>query len=525
MPQLFLQDYISMLYQRMSSRDSLIQKMRFFDFLFLREGKNIEDFFALLCNLPEWVKIAKKNSSQAYLITDQISIEILKTKLFPEQLKGEQKTYFDFLKETGINFMTIDELIKKLPDDNSSWKKLYDKINILIDKNILPLASLKDMCKILVNMGFKGDHAQTISIQKELDVIVDSRLAKKYTIYNPILKPSEILGFTKIFVSYKNHDIINGRNIFIQTNEASGIEVNLLENLISSIFKKQLKSPLILNSPEISVNRVRYIYTKKSLELANDIIEKISINSSNAQALSADDQLKSKEFDTRLLARAFENIFIITYYGELHNKIMNPVDLGIVGSIFLNSWTSAQGGKLHGQFITPIKDPNELDKILDESQAVPKLTCKRILSLLNSSANENIATINDSFKKISDQDLFELNLSGNQSKKTIATCLARPFGIDKFSYHPNDVTTIQDGNKQDLVSKFTIGSITATKILTLFLSNISNLITPSNNSQSQITSCIATTAKTSKTLAKPTSAPTIISPINYSKLIKIQKEI
>ena len=54
------QDYALMQKQSDNTIATRNREIRFYDFLFLRQGKKIDDFLALICNLPEWVKILLK---------------------------------------------------------------------------------------------------------------------------------------------------------------------------------------------------------------------------------------------------------------------------------------------------------------------------------------------------------------------------------------------------------------------------------------------------------------------------------
>lgn len=505
------QDYALMQKQSDNTIATRNREIRFYDFLFLRQGKKIDDFLALICNLPEWVKIAKKSSSQAYLITDQISIDLLKTKLLPKDITDQpdqQKTYFDFLKETGINFLTVDELIKKLPEDQKSWKKLYDQINILVENQTLSPASLKDLCRVLVDTGFKGDHPETVAVQKELDIIVDSKLARKFTTSNYILRRFEIQGLLNI-VNILTTDHI-GRGLLIQAPEAHGEDLQKQRSAIAQKFIGYKTSA----SPEISAKRVRFIYTKKSLELAMKVVKKISEDRDKIASYSPEYLAKYRESITRELANALEKIAVLGYGGKFITSNIDPKDLGIIGSVFLNSWTSTNGGKFHGQFVKPITESSEIKSITDQSQKIKKLSCHRVMSLTNPElSKKKLPTIKPK--------------SSIEPEKSQSICLTRPFGIDQFSYHPADITSTQDRSMQDFLSQPSFGYITSTKMATLLLSMISSNFITSSNSSPRVTSFISSSKASLmlvKDLARPSSAPALTTPANSLGLKRIEEK-
>jgi hypothetical protein len=371
----------------------------------------------------------------------------------------------------------------------------------------------------LVNAGFKGDHPQTVAVQKELDIIVDSKLARKFTKSNYILKEYEIQGLLNS-VNVLTKDNV-GRGILIQAPEAHGENLKEQRNRIAQKFSQYKTSA----SPEISAKRVRFIYTKKSLELATEIINKIFENRHKISSYPSDLLGNYKEKITREIAIALEKIAIINYGGKHFISNIDPKDLGVIGTVFLNSWTSMRGGRLHGQIVKPITEPSQIKSITDESQVVEKLTCSKILSLTNPELIKTQLSTYSKTKKLNDQDLT--TLTSKESKKVASICLARPFGIDYLSYHPSDVTSIQsESSNASLSSVFT--TATPTKIATLLLSVASNIIVNSSNSLQSISqiNSMSNTQKPSLSvnLRKPTSAPALELPRDHSNLKRRQNQ-
>jgi len=317
------------------NRSSKKPEIRFYDFIFLREKNDNSAFFSLLSNSPQWAGIAKKSSSDAFFVTDEATLNILQSQTLPAESGIRDKTYFDFLTESGFKFVTLDELIEKLPRDNAKWKSLYDKIDMLIDKGILHLASLRDLAKPIVIMGFKGDHSETITIQKEPDIIVDEKLAIRFTHPNDILPKYKIQGiFNGVYIP--SSDGV-GRILIVQTKDAKEKGVfNKRQDLI-----KIFKDHQVTSSPEILARRGAWVYTGESLKGALKFIDDLIIIDKAISDLGIDSPLHQQTI-TRNLALAFEKIAVINYGPESNTPSidLDPEKFGIVGSILLNSWTT-----------------------------------------------------------------------------------------------------------------------------------------------------------------------------------------
>jgi hypothetical protein len=476
-------------YQRFASRnpDSVKDpEIRFYDFIFLREKNDNSDFFALLCNSPHWSLIAKKNSSKAFMVSDKATIEILKSQNLPEESGLSDKTYFDFLKDSGFKFITIDQLIEKLPSDNEGWKKLYDKINILIEDGILPLASLRDLAKPIVNMGFRDDHLETVVVQKELDVIVDQLGAKIFSHPNQILPKSIIQGVVHGVKIPSDNGV--GRFLIIRSKETHGSDALAQRKKISLKFDDLQ----ITTSPEFSASKVNFIYGKKSLELAKKLIQEIFSNRKTLSSYSARQLKIYRERVTMDLALSLEKIAFIKDGSNFHISNLDIADFGVKGSILLNSWTSQMGGKLHGQFVKLINDPSQIDDVIEFKKKVEKLSWEIVKSLASELTPELTPTKISSNKKITDQDLEKLSRSGMDYGKICPQPMSY-LGVGQ-SFHKDDSAS------------FVRPPISSAKIATSLLASAS-LFEPSLLQSSDKMKIEQTQSLRRLSLGKPSSAP------------------
>lgn len=384
-----IQDEMLNQYREVTSanmRSSKKPEIRFYDFIFLREKNDNSAFFSLLSNSPQWAGIAKKSSSDAFFVTDEATLNILQSQTLPAESGIKDKTYFDFLKESGFKFVTLDELIEKLPRDNAKWKNLYDKIDMLIDKGILHLASLRDLAKPIVIMGFKGDHSETVTIQKEPDIIVDEKLAIGFTHPNDILPKYKIQGiFNGVYIPSSDEFGV-GRILIVQTKDAQEKGVfNKRQDLI-----KIFKDHQVTSSPEILARRGAWVYTGESLKGALKFIDDLIIIDKAISDRGIDSPLHQQTI-TINLASAFEKIAVINYGPESNtpNIDLDPEKFGIVGSILLNSWTTEGGGRNRGHLARLIADPSQISKV-QNSQGRPRQISWRRINSLTDSANKDL---------------------------------------------------------------------------------------------------------------------------------------
>ena len=456
-------------------------EIRFYDFIFLREQNDNSDFLSLLCNSPEWAAIAKKSSSDAIFVTDETTLGILKSQKLPAESGIEDKTYFAFLKESGFKFATINQLIKKLPRDNKDWKGLYDKMNILIDNGTLHLASLRDFAKPIVSMGFKDDHHETVTVQKELDVIVNKELARIFTNPNDILPLFSIQGV--IQGAYVPTQDGVGRILMIKTKGTHGKDAQRQRRELIEKFVDHK----ITTTPEIYASKGSFIYFGKCLELTSELLNELIQNPQQYQ-----------ERVTRNLATRLEAIAVINY-GPENNAHISNLDLkkfGVVGSILLNSWTSKSGDKLHGQFVKPITDPSQIDAITEFRGKISPVSWKRIKSIKSPSKDESIEAPEAlSKKKISDRDLEALTSSSIKS----GICPSpQSWEQRTLEFHPNDDA---------------LPAITITKVLALGLALASQSLAPSSStaisSGIQMVSLSGQIRQSQQSLNPPSSNPAL----------------
>jgi hypothetical protein len=396
-------------------------EIRFYDFIFLREQNDNSVFLSLLSNSPEWAAIAKKSSSDAIFVTDETTLDILKSQKLPAESGIKDKTYFDFLKESGFKFATINQLIKKLPRDSEGWKGLYDKMNILIDNGTLHLASLRDFAKPIVSMGFKDDHHETVTIQKELDIIVNKELATTFANPNDILPQFSIRGI--FHGAYSPTEDGVGRILIVDTKETHGEDAQRQRRELIEKFDDYK----ITSTPEIYTSKGNFIYFGKCLELTLELLNELIKNPRHYQ-----------EKVTRDLANRLESIFVINY-GPENNAHISNLDLkkfGVVGSILLNSWTSKSGDKFHGQLVKPITEASQIDDITEFRGKISPISWKRIKSITSTSKDESIESPRSlSKKKISDRDLQALTSS---SIKSGICPLQQSWEQRTLEFHPHD---------------------------------------------------------------------------------------
>ena len=469
-------------------------EIRFYDFIFLREQNDNSDFLSLLCNSPEWSAIAKKSSSDAIFVTDETTLGILKSQKTPAESGIKDKAYFAFLKESGFKFATINQLIKKLPRDNKDWKGLYDKMNILIDNDTLHLASLRDFAKPIVSMGFKGDHPETVTVQKEVDIIVNKDLATTFANPNDILPLHSIQGvFHGAYVPTQDGV---GRILMIATKETHGKDAQRQRRELIEKFDDHK----ITTTPEIYASKGNFIYFGKCLELTSELLNELIQNPQQYQ-----------ERVTRNLATRLEAIAVINY-GPENNAHISNLDLkkfGVIGSFFLNSWTLKNGGKLHGQFIEPITDPSQIDVITEFRGKISPVSWKRIKSITSPSKDESIeAPEAHSKKKISDRDLEALTSSSIKS----GICQSpQSWEQRTLEFHPNDDA---------------LPAITITKVLALGLAFASQSLAPSSStaisSGNQIVSLSGQIGQLQQGLKQPSSNPALQVNKSQENLLKRQ---
>lgn len=419
-------------------------EIRFYDFIFLREQNDNSDFLSLLCNSPEWAAIAKKSSSDAIFVTDETTLGILKSQKLPAESGIEDKSYFAFLKESGFKFATINQLIKKLPRDNKNWKDLYDKMNILIDSGTLHLASLRDFAKPIVSMGFKGDHHETVTVQKELDVIVNKELARIFTNPNDILPLFSIQGIIQ-GVYVPTQDGV-GRILIIKTKGTHGKDAQRQRQELI----EQFEDYKITSTPEIYASKGSFIYFGKCLELTSELIDELIQNPQNYQARV-----------TRNLSTRLEAIAVINY-GPENNAHISNLDsryFGVAGTIYLNTWTLEQGGKLHGQFVKLITDPSQIDSITEFKGKILPISWSRIKSI-TSTLKDPPTEVSQTLlkKKITDRDLEGIRSTSKES----TTCPSpQSWEIRDQSFHPDDeflpITTLFERIKAISIAKAVVG--------------------------------------------------------------------
>jgi hypothetical protein len=339
-------------------------EIRFYDFLFLKKENDNSPFFALLNNLPEWAAIAKKSQSKAYLVTDKTTIGILKSQKLPPE-SGMTGSYFDYLNKGGIEFTTIKKLIKNLPRDNAEWKNLHGRIKRLVDKGTLHPVAFRDLARPIVMMGSVKDHSETITVQKELDNIVSSKLANAFKGPEKLLPPFSIQGSIHAINIHTNDP--QGRTLLIQSKTAHGKD--------SPIEREELKQKFsdydVTGSHEVCVAKGKFIYTGYALENALKEIEKLEKDGSGEPWRN-----------TNALALSFEKLAHLAYGPSNHktSSVIDPKALGIIGSFYIKTWVPKIGG-LVGQFVPPLAAKFQIDSIINPDEEIPPLSWNRVQSL------------------------------------------------------------------------------------------------------------------------------------------------
>ena len=344
-------------------------QIRFYDFLFLKEGNDNSQFFALLQNLPEWAAIAKKSKSKAFLVTDITTIGILKsTKLPPES--GMTGTYFNYLKEGGIKFTTVEKLIENLPRDNIGWKNLHGIVKELVDNGTVHPVALRDLARPIVMMGSRKDHKETVTVQKELDKLVSSKLANEFKDPGQLLPPFSIqASLHGVFINSSNPLLV--RVLLIASKTAHGSD--------SSKEKKRLESKFpdyrVTSSPEVIVAKGSFIYFGHTLE--NTLMVATDLKKNGSKNMSW--------LNTNILARSLEQgLMHLGYNGENDYKtssIFNPEYLGFIGSIHLKSWLDPKNKELVGQFVPLIKNSSQIGDFINPRNKPRPLSWDRIKNI------------------------------------------------------------------------------------------------------------------------------------------------
>ena len=330
-------------------------QIRFYDFLFLKEGNDNSQFFALLQNLPQWADVAKKSKSNAFLVTDKTTIKILKSTKLPPESGMTDKTYFYYLRKGGIKFTTIEKLIENLPRDNVGWKKLHGIVKELVDNGTVHPVAFRDLARPIVMMGSIGDHAETVTVQKELDKLVSSKLA------NAFKDPRELLPPFSIQASLLGTYIIGlinpmkTRVLLIASKTAHGSD--------SSKEKKRLVSKFsgyeLARSPEVVVAKGSFIYFGRTLK--NTLMVATNLKKNGSKNMSS--------LNTNKLASSLEQgLMHLGYNGENDyetSSVFNAEDLGFIGSIHLKSWLDPKNKELVGQFVPLINNSSQIGDFIN----------------------------------------------------------------------------------------------------------------------------------------------------------------
>jgi hypothetical protein len=330
-------------------------QIRFYDFLFLKEGNDNSQFFALLQNLPKWSDVAKKSKSNAFLVTDKTTIKILKSTKLPPESGMTDKTYFYYLRKGGIKFTTIEKLIENLPRDNVGWKKLHGIVKELVDNGTVHPVAFRDLARPIVMMGSIGDHAETVTVQKELDKLVSSKLA------NAFKDPRELLPPFSIQASLLGTYIIGlinpmkTRVLLIASKTAHGSD--------SSKEKKRLVSKFsdyeLARSPEVVVAKGSFIYFGRTLK--NTLMVATNLKKNGSKNMSS--------LNTNKLASSLEQgLMHLGYNGENDYQtfsVFNAEDLGFIGSIHLKSWLDRENKELVGQFVPLINNSSQIGDFIN----------------------------------------------------------------------------------------------------------------------------------------------------------------
>ena len=340
-------------------------EIRFYDFLFLKKENDNSPFFALLNNLTEWAAIAKKSQSKAYLVTDKTTIGILKSQKLPPE-SGMTGTYFDYLNKGGIEFTTIKKLIKNLPRDNAEWKNLHGRIKRLVDKGTLHPVAFRDLARPIVMMGSIKDHPETVTVQKELDNIVSSKLANAFKGPEKLLPPFSIQGSIHAINIHTNDP--QGRTLLIESKTAHGKD--------SPIEREKLKQKFsdydVTGSHEISVAKGKFIYTGHALENALKEIKKLEKDGSGEPWRN-----------TNTLALSFEKLAHLSYGPSNHktSSVIDPKTLGFIGSFYIKTWAPDKRGGLVGQFVPPLAAKFQINSIINPDEEILPLSWNRVQSL------------------------------------------------------------------------------------------------------------------------------------------------
>jgi hypothetical protein len=390
-------------YQRhMDERDMLAQyqenekssvkepKTSFWSYFFSKAGKINEQLFVQIANLPEWYKIAEKKGSETFLVVDEPTLEILKSKSLPVD-SGENGSYFNFIKNSGYKFVTIEDLINKLPEKNKELcEKIYDKIDNFVKIDALSMASIRDFAKVLVSMvgnkfvkNIGGDNRNGMLIEKEPDILVNSgdvdsspmdfSMNTKLLLVRGVLVPTDMYKTTLLIDVETTH---GQKNITQQHDE------------LSKIFCNDTNGNVITGSVEVFGRRGESLYYTHCLREAYALLEdmeKYFIIDKNKIDTNSSAKM------TRHLVSKLEQAEVLNYPALNPNPeyyIKAGKDgLGITGQIISRTWTNGTAGRLlGGQYIPISADISDIERIMNSTVTQEDLTFAMVRDLIKTTS-------------------------------------------------------------------------------------------------------------------------------------------
>ena len=357
-------------------------KTSFWSYFFSKAGKINEKLFAQIANFPEWSKIAEKKGSETFLVVDEPTLEIFKDKLLPAD-SGINGSYLNFIKDSGYKFVTIEDLINKLPEKNKELcEKIYDKIDNYVKIDALPMASIRDFAKVLVSMAgnqfvknIGGDNRNGMLIEKEPDIIVNSEDANlgeldfsmntKLLYVRGVLIPIDAYRTTLLIDAETTH----GQKSIIQHDE------------LSKIFCNDTNGNEITTSVEVYGRRGESLYYTHRLREAYALLEDFEddINKNVSSATKA-----------RYLVSIFEKHQILVFPALNPNAVCyinaGKQGLGATGQIISRTWNNGIAGSLGGKFIPLSTDISDISKIMSSPATQENLTFAMVRDLIKTTS-------------------------------------------------------------------------------------------------------------------------------------------
>ena len=366
-------------------------KTSFWSYFFSKVGKINEKLFAQIANFPEWSKIAEKKGSETFLVVDDSTIEIFKNKLLPAD-SGINGSYFNFIKDSGYKFVTIEDLINKLPENNKELcRKIYEKIDKFVEKDVLPIASIRDFAKVLVSMAGNqfvyniGGNRNGMLIEKEPDIIVDSENINSSKLdFSMNTKLLYVRGVLIPIDAYKTTLLIDAKTAHGQKN------ITQQHDELSKIFCNDTNGNFITGSVEVFGRRGESLYYTRGLKEAYALLEdmeKYFITDKNKI-----DTNSSAKMARHLVSKLEQPIL-------LNNPALNPNaecyinagedGLGIKGQFISRTWNNGKAGPLGGKFIPLSTDISDILKIMSSPETQEDLTFAMVKDLIKTTSVKN----------------------------------------------------------------------------------------------------------------------------------------